>query len=100
MRFISTRGKATTHTFSEAVEAGLAPDGGLFLPDLMPDISGRLAAWEPLSYPDLAAEFLALFAPEIPPAEWHDMTRAAYARFSHPDIAPLVRLDERTFVLE
>ena len=80
--------------------AGLAADGGLFLPESLPDISGRLADWEKRSYADLAAEFFTLFAPEIPAAEWQAMTRQAYGRFTHPDVAPLVKLDERTFVLE
>ena len=78
----------------------MAADGGLFLPESLPDISGRLAAWEKLSYPELAAEFFALFAPEIPAAEWQAMTREAYARFTNPDVAPLVKLDAKTFVLE
>ncbi len=100
MLYHSTRGLTPPHTFSEAVEAGLAADGGLFLPESLPDIRSRLADWEKLSYPDLAAEFFTLFAPEIPAAEWQAMTRQAYGRFTHPDVAPLVKLDERTFVLE
>jgi threonine synthase len=100
MVYHSTRGQTKPHTFSEAVAAGLAPDGGLFLPESLPDIGGRLAEWEKLNYADLAAEFLTLFAPEIPAAEWREMTQRAYAKFSHPDIAPLVQLDARTFVLE
>jgi threonine synthase len=100
MRYISTRGQTRPHTFSEAVETGLAPDGGLFLPESLPDISGKLTAWEKLSYPELAAEFFALFAEEIPAAEWHAMTTQAYSKFDAPDIAPLRRLDDQTFVLE
>ncbi len=100
MLYHSTRGLTPPHTFSEAVEAGLAADGGLFLPESLPDITGRLADWERLSYPDLAAEIFTLFAPEIPAAEWQAMTRQAYGRFTHPDVAPMVKLDERTFVLE
>ncbi len=50
MRYISTRGQTRPHTFSEAVEAGLAPDGGLFLPDSWPDIRDKLSAWEKLDY--------------------------------------------------
>ena len=57
MTYLSTRGQTKPHTFSEAVEAGLAPDGGLFLPDSWPDISGKLAEWESLSYADLAASY-------------------------------------------
>src|SRR4051812_31234782 len=100
MHYLSTRGQTRLHTFSEAVEAGLAPDGGLFLPDSWPDISGKLAAWESLSYAQLAAEFLSLFAPEISRAEWHALTKQAYAKFDSPEIAPLRKLTEKTFILE
>ncbi|OAI58160.1 threonine synthase [Verrucomicrobiaceae bacterium SCGC AG-212-N21] len=100
MNYVSTRGQTKPHTFSEAVEAGLAPDGGLFLPDSWPDISGQLAAWEKLSYPELAAEFFTHFAPEISRDEWHELTKQAYSRFDSPEIAPLRKLTEKTFILE
>lgn len=100
MLYHSTRGQTPPHTFSRAVEAGLAPDGGLFLPESLPDISGKLAGWEKLSYPALAAEFFTLFAEDIPAEEWRMLTREAYSKFDAPDVAPLRKLDERTFVLE
>lgn len=100
MQYISTRGLTQPHSFSEAVEAGLAPDGGLFLPESLPDITGRLAAWATLSYAELAAEFFQLFAPEISAAEWHEMAQQAYSRFTHPDIAPLRKITDKTYVLE
>lgn len=100
MHYISTRGQTPPHTFSEAVEAGLAPDGGLFLPESLPNISGHLTAWSSLSYPDLAAEFFQLFAPEISAEEWHDLTAQAYSRFTDPDVAPLRKITDKTYVLE
>lgn len=100
MKYLSTRGLTPPHTFTEAVEAGLAPDGGLFLPAQTPDLSGRLESWGALSYAELAAEFFQIFAPEIPAAEWRELTAAAYARFDAPEVAPLRRLDDRTCVLE
>jgi threonine synthase len=100
MRYISTRGQTRPHTFTEAVEAGLAPDGGLFLPESWPDISGKLASWSDLTYAELAAEFFSLFAPEIPHEEWRAMTAQAYAKFDSPDVAPLRKITERTYVLE
>lgn len=100
MKYVSTRGLTPAHSFSEAVEAGLASDGGLFLPEVLPSIAEYLPEWESLSYAELAAEFFALFAPEIPKAEWHGLTGAAYAKFESPDVAPLVKLDDRTYVLE
>ena len=51
MKFTSTRGESRKLTFLEAVAEGLAPDGGLYVPENMPDISGLLKGWEGLSYP-------------------------------------------------
>ena len=50
MKYISTRGLTRPHTFSEAVEAGLAPDGGLFLPEELPSIAEKLESWRHLNY--------------------------------------------------
>jgi threonine synthase len=100
MRYQSTRGEAAPHTFLEAVAAGLAPDGGLFLPVQLPSIHPHLGAWAALSYAELAAEFFQLFAPEISKSEWHALTREAYGNFSHPEVAPLVALGDHTSVLE
>jgi threonine synthase len=100
MLYYSTRGLTELHTFSKAVEAGLAPDGGLFLPESLPDIRERLESWKALSYAELAAEFFTLFAPEIPAPEWQELTRRTYSGFSTPEVAPLVKLDDRTWVLE
>ena len=100
MNYLSTRGQTRLHTFSEAVEAGLAPDGGLFLPESLPDISGKLASWASLSYAELAAEFFQLFAPEISKEEWHALTKKAYAKFDSPDVAPLKKITPKTYILE
>lgn len=100
MRFISTRGQTLPHSFSDAVAVGLAPDGGLFLPERLPDLSGDLAAWEQLDYADLCGAFLAPFATDIPRATLREIARRSYTRFGSGDIAPLVRLDARTYVLE
>lgn len=100
MQYISTRGQTRPHSFSEAVEAGLAPDGGLFLPAKLPNIADKLGAWSVLSYPQLAAEFFSLFAPEISREEWHQLTAEAYRRFDSPDVAPLKKITEKTYILE
>jgi threonine synthase len=100
MRFISTRGQTAPVTFSQAVAIGLAPDGGLFLPESLPDISPRLAAWRNLSYAELCTEFLGLFATDVPAEVLEQIVRRSYATFTHPEIAPLRKLDDRTHVLE
>lgn len=100
MQYISTRGQTRPHSFSEAVEAGLAPDGGLFLPEKLPSIADKLPEWSKLTYPQLAAEFFTLFAPEISKAEWHELTAQAYARFDSPEVAPLKKITDKTYILE
>ena len=100
MRFISTRGHTRPHSFSEAVAVGLAPDGGLFLPESLPDLRGRLAEWEGLEYADLCHAFFRVFATDIPEDELLGMVDSAYSRFSVPEIAPLRRLDRGIHVLE
>lgn len=100
MRFLSTRGQTEPLGFSEAVATGLAPDGGLFLPETLPDFSDSLTRFAKLGYAELCFEFLRVFATDVPAAELRQLIEASYTRFAHPEIAPLVRLDERTYVLE
>jgi threonine synthase len=82
------------------VEAGLAPDQGLYLPAELPDIRGKLAAWQHLSYPELAAEFFTIFAPEIRAEEWSQITAQAYSKFTDPEVAPLRKITDKTYILE
>lgn len=100
MQYVSTRGQTRPHAFTEAVAAGLAPDGGLFLPESLPDLGGRAAGWAGLDYAGLAAEFLSVFGADISRDDWARLTRQAYGGFAHPEVAPLVALDGRTHVLE
>jgi len=100
MKFLSTRGQCAPHRFSEAVAVGLAPDGGLFVPEFLPDISPRLRGWESLSYAELCTEFMRLFATDLPEEVVARAAHRAYAAFTHPEIAPLKRLDDRLYVLE
>ncbi len=100
MKFISTRGHTPPVSFTEAVAIGLAPDGGLFLPESLPDISPRLAAWKNLSYAELCADFMALFATDVPEEVLERVVHRSYATFTHPDIAPLRKLDNGLYVLE
>ncbi len=101
MKFISTRGQAAELGFSDAVAMGLAPDGGLYLPETLPSFSAAdLRRLEGLDYPSLAFEFLGRFATDIPAAELRELIDRSYRNFDHPEIAPLRRLDDRTWVLE
>ena len=100
MKFLSTRGQTPALSFSDAVATGLAPDGGLYLPERLPDLSGKLGEWAKLSYPELCFEFLKVFATDIAPATLRQIVDRSYTRFDHDDIAPLKQLDQHTWVLE
>ena len=100
MRFLSSRGQTPVLGFSDAVATGLAPDGGLYLPETLPNLSGELARFEKLNYAELCFEFFKHFATDIPQETLRAIIAQSYTKFSHPDIAPLVQLDERTYVLE
>jgi len=100
MKFISTRGQTAALGFSDAVATGLAPDGGLFLPEQLPDFSGKLAAFEKLSYPELCFEFMRVFATDIPADTLRPLVAASYTKFSDPAIAPLKKLGPKLYVLE
>ena len=62
MKYISTRGKSPAASFEEVVLTGLAPDGGLYVPEKLPVIGlQQLADWQKLSYAELAFEVIRLF---------------------------------------
>ena len=100
MRFLSTRGQTPSLGFSDAVATGLAPDGGLFLPETLPDFSGKLASFEKLSYAELCFEFMRVFATDIPPETLRTIVNASYTKFADPAIAPLKPLGKNLYVLE
>jgi threonine synthase len=100
MDFISTRGQTEPVSFTQAVAIGLAPDGGLYLPETLPDFSGDLARLEGWDYAGLCHEFLRRFATDLDPAVLKEIVARSYRGFTHPDIAPLEQLDEKLFVLE
>ena len=100
MKFISTRGQTPSLGFSDAVATGLAPDGGLFLPETLPDFSGQLAAFDNLSYAKLCFEFMRMFATDIPAETLRTIVDASYTTFADPAIAPLKPLGKNLYVLE
>ena len=100
MRFISTRGETPALGFSDAVATGLAPDGGLYLPERMPDLSGDLRRLEGLDYASLCFEFMRVFATDIPAETLRRIVAASYTRFTDPAIAPLRPLAKGLYVLE
>jgi threonine synthase len=102
VRYISTRGEAPPLSFVEAMLAGLARDGGLYVPESWPVFTpDEIAGLSGRPYPELALEILRPFVGgTIPEADLARMTREAYGAFRHPAVVPLVQLGPRTFVLE
>ncbi len=100
MQYISTRGQVPPVSFSTAVAQGLAPDGGLYLPEELPDLRPFLKDWAEMSYAELCEAFFAVFATDIPADELHEIVARSYTKFDHADIAPIVKLDEDRYVLE
>ena len=102
MRYVSTRGQSPAVGFVDAVLGGLAPDGGLYVPETWPTFSpAEIAAFADLTYAEVAAKVIGAFAgDEIPPAVLLDMCREAYATFSHAAVVPLVQLRPGVFMAE
>ena len=102
MQYISTRGQAPALDFEDVVLAGLARDGGLYLPETWPQFTHeQIAGMAGRPFADVAAEVIAPFTGGgISRAVLAAMTRAAYAGFGHPAVTPLVQIDPETFVLE
>jgi threonine synthase len=102
MRYISTRGEAPALSFSDAVLAGLARDGGLYLPETWPQLSREIiASFAGRPFHEVAVEVLKPFVDgEIVEADLLSMAKDAYATFGHPAVTPLQQIGGNTFVLE
>ena len=96
MRFISTRGGMAPAGFTDVLLSGLAPDGGLAVPESIPPVSRvQLEQWRSLSYSELAAEVIGLYATDIPAEDLSALTAAAYGPEHFPaPVVPVHRLDE------
>ncbi len=100
MRYISTRGQAPVLDFAGVLKAGLAEDGGLYVPETWPEFSSaEIRALRGRSYPELAAAVMAPFVGDAV-ADLPRLTAAAYADFTHPAVVPLVQLETNLFVIE
>ncbi len=92
MKYISTRGDRSPRGFADILLEGLAPDGGLYLPETYPRIDrATLARWRTLPYAELAFEVLSRFVDDIPPADLKRLCAETYteAVFGTPEITPL-----------
>ena len=102
MEYISTRGSAPTLDFRAATLAGLASDGGLYVPAKWPQMSaGEIRALAGLDYTETAVRVMRPFVEGVlTEDELRELCRAAYGRFSHDAVTPLVQLDHRHWLLE
>jgi threonine synthase len=102
MRYISTRGNTPPQSFEEVLLAGLASDGGLFLPEAWPQIGAdEIASFAGAPYADAAYRILSRFASaSFSATELKEDIDTAYATFEDASIAPLVEIDTNLFLLE
>ncbi|MDK9713322.1 MAG: threonine synthase [Sulfuritalea sp.] len=109
MKYISTRGGAQPQEFCDILLGGLAPDGGLYLPESYPQVAGLLDEWRGLSYAELAFRILGLFITDIPAADLKAICDKTYTtetyRWSRDparaaDIVPLTSLEPDFHLLE
>jgi threonine synthase len=102
MRYVSTRGGAKPQPFTEILLEGLAPDGGLYLPEEFPKLSAaELASMSGMSYRELAFAILSKFADDIPSGDLKRLVDMTYTReiFGSDEITPLKKLEQGLYLL-
>ena len=102
MQYVSTRGDAPRLGFEDVTLAGLASDGGLYVPEHWPSFStAEISALRGLSYVDTAVSVMRPFvAGALDDAALRSLCEAAYGRFAHAAVVPLKQLDHRQWLLE
>jgi threonine synthase len=102
LRYSSTRGQAPALDFADVLLAGLAPDGGLYVPERWPLVTpSEIASFATRTYADVATDIMARFiGAAIPKSDLSTMVEAAYRDFDHPAVAPLRQLDAGEWILE
>jgi len=101
MKYISTRGDQTERRFCDILLEGLAPDGGLYMPQRYPRINAlQMMRWRNLPYNALAFEILSLFIDDIPPSDLKAIVDRTYTKqvFGTEAIVPLRRLEDGLFI--
>ena len=102
MRYVSTRGEAGSLDFAQVMLAGLARDGGLYVPETWPSVmSEQIAGFAGRPYAEVACHVMRPFVgSSVAEADLARMAQEAYGTFRHPATAPLVQLNPNLFVLE
>lgn len=100
MKYCSTRGQVKGLSFTDAVMMGLADDGGLLLPEEIPELStSELQQLSNLPYPELAFQIISKYATDIPGTDLKQLINQAYASFEDSRITPVVQQDD-LYILE
>jgi threonine synthase len=102
VKYISTRGEAPALSFTDTLMAGLANDGGLYLPETYPQLSKEeISGFAKSTYAEVAEAILSRFiGADIEAKKLREMIDAAYGAFRHKAVAPLAQIDNHLFVLE
>ncbi len=102
MRYVSTRGGMAPKSFSEILIGGLAPDGGLIVPETYPQVSRReLTEWWQMNYRELACAIIGRYVTDIPAQDLREIVHKTYTAeiFRHDDITPIKPLFEDVYLL-
>lgn len=100
MKFLSTRGQSVAVNAAEAIAKGLADDGGLFVPQCFPCLTGDFTRMLEMDYAERACLVLSKFLEEYDYENLLSACKAAYGKFEDNDAAPVVKIDENLFILE
>ncbi|MFB9761267.1 threonine synthase [Ectobacillus funiculus] len=102
MNFVSTRGNVSEIGFIDTVLMGLANDGGLLVPEKIPQIPAeKLQAMSQLTYQELAYEIFSYYVDgEIPDNELKELIEKSYATFRHPEVTPVQKVKDNMYVME
>ncbi|HEY4556949.1 MAG TPA: threonine synthase, partial [Enteractinococcus sp.] len=102
MQYVSTRGGMQPSNFSDVLLEGLAPDGGLVVPETIPTVDqDTIESWRELTYAELATEVIGLYWTDIPREDLAELCKAAYGKqFNADDIVPLTPIDQMTALVD
>ena len=102
MKYISTRGNVEKIGFIDTVLMGLATDGGLLVPEKIPQISDeKLQSMAKMTYQELACEIISYYVDgEIPENELKELIEKSYGTFRHPEVTPVQKINDQMYVLE
>jgi threonine synthase len=102
MKYISTRGESPALKFQDIVVSGLAPDGGLYMPETIPSFTlDEIQSWKELPYHELAYKIISPFVEdEIPADILQNILKESYSDFRDPKVAPLKKIVDGEYLLE